>query len=194
VPLNVLLLGLQGSGKGTQGKRLADEYGLAYIGTGDMLREAVAAGTEVGRRVQPILESGGLVPDELMIDLIADRIAQEDAADGFVLDGFPRTYGQASALDRMLAELGRDLTVVFELQVPHDVAVERLRRRAADEGRADDTPEAIERRIELYNRETAPLLEHYRARGKLIGIHGDRSVNEVFREIQDALEQLAVRE
>jgi adenylate kinase len=194
VPLNVLLLGLQGSGKGTQGKRLADEYGLAYIGTGDMLREAVAAGTEVGRRVQPILESGGLVPDELMIDLIADRIAQEDAADGFVLDGFPRTYGQASALDRMLAELGRDLTVVFELQVPHDVAVERLRRRAADEGRADDTPEAIERRIELYNRETAPLLEHYRARGKLIGIHGDRSVNEVFREVQDALEQLAVRE
>ena len=194
MPLNVLFLGLQGSGKGTQGKRLADEYGLAYIGTGDMLRAAVAAGSALGRRVQPILESGALVPDELMIELIADRISQDDALDGFVLDGFPRTYAQAEALDRMLSPLSRDLTVVFELQVPHDVAVERLRLRAADEGRADDTPEAIERRIALYNTETAPLLEHYRARGRLIGVHGDRSVNEVFREIQDALEQLAVRE
>jgi adenylate kinase len=194
VPLNVLFLGLQGSGKGTQGKRLADEYGLAYIGTGDMLRAAVAEGSVLGRRVQPILESGALVPDDLMIELIADRIGHDDALDGFVLDGFPRTYAQAEALDRMLSDLNRDLTVVFELQVPHDVAVERLRLRAADEGRSDDTPDAIERRIALYNTETAPLLEHYRARGRLIGIHGDRSVNEVFREIQDALEQLAVRE
>jgi adenylate kinase len=194
VPLNVLLLGLQGSGKGTQGKRLADEYGLAYIGTGDMLRAAVAAGTPLGRRVQPILESGALVPDDLMVELIADRISQDDALDGFVLDGFPRTYGQAEALDRMLSDIDRDLTVVFELQVPHDVAVDRLRKRADDEGRSDDTPEAIERRIGLYNSETAPLLEHYRARGKLIGIHGDRPVNQVFRELQDALEQLAVRE
>jgi adenylate kinase len=194
VSLNVLFLGLQGSGKGTQGKRLADEYGLAYIGTGDMLRAAVAEGSALGRRVQPILESGALVPDDLMIELIADRIGHDDALDGFVLDGFPRTYAQAEALDRMLSDLNRDLTVVFELQVPHDVAVERLRLRAADEGRSDDTPDAIERRIALYNTETAPLLEHYRARGRLIGIHGNRAVNEVFREIQDALEQLAVRE
>ena len=192
--LNVLFLGLQGSGKGTQGKRLAEEYGLAYIGTGDMLRAAVAEGTELGTRVRPILESGALVPDDLMIDLIADRIGHDDALDGFVLDGFPRTYAQAEALDRMLSDLSRDLTVVFELQVPHAVAVDRLARRAADEGRSDDTPDAIERRIALYNSETAPLLEHYRARGRLIGVHGDRSVNEVFREIQDALEQLAVRE
>jgi adenylate kinase len=194
VPLNVLLLGLQGSGKGTQGKRLADEYGLAYIGTGDMLRAAVAAGTPLGQRVKPILESGSLVPDDLMIELIADRISQDDALDGFVLDGFPRTYGQAEALDRMLSDLDRELTVVFELQVPHVVAVDRLGKRAAEEGRSDDTPDAIERRIALYTSETAPLLEHYRARGRLIGIHGDRAVNEVFREIQDALEQLAVRE
>jgi adenylate kinase len=194
VPLNVLFLGLQGSGKGTQGKRLADEYGLAYIGTGDMLRAAVAMGSGLGKRVQPILESGALVPDDLMIELIADRISNDDALDGFVLDGFPRTYAQAEALDRMLSDLNRDLTVVFELQVPHAVAVERLRRRAGEAGRSDDTPAAIERRIALYNTETAPLLEHYRARGRLIGIHGDRSVNEVFREIQDALEHLAVRE
>src|ERR687898_1497976 len=128
--LNVLLLGLQGSGKGTQGRRIADEYGLAYIGTGDMLRSAVADESELGKRVQPVLESGRLVPDELMIDLIGDRIAQEDAQDGFVLDGFPRTHAQAQALDAMLAELGRSPTVVFELQVPHDVAVERLLKRA----------------------------------------------------------------
>jgi adenylate kinase len=194
VPLDVLILGLQGSGKGTQGKRLADEYGLAYIGTGDMLRGAVAEDTELGRRVRPILESGGLVPDALMIELIAERIAHEDAADGFVLDGFPRTHRQAEALDEMLSDQDRDLTVVFELQVPHEVAIGRLRLRAEEEGRSDDTPDAIDRRIALYERETAPLLEYYRARGKLIGIHGDRSMNEVFREIQDALEQLAVRE
>jgi adenylate kinase len=194
VSLNVLLLGLQGSGKGTQGKRIADEYGLAYVGTGDMLRSAVAEGTELGQRVKPILESGQLVPDDLMIDLIADRIAQEDAQEGFVLDGFPRTHAQAEALDEMLADAGRAPTVVFELQVPHEVAVERLLQRAAIEGRSDDTPEAIDQRIALYNRETAPLLEYYRARGNLVGIHGDRPVNEVFREIQDAIEQLAVRE
>jgi adenylate kinase len=192
--LNVLLLGLQGSGKGTQGRRIADEYGLAYIGTGDMLRFAIAEGTKLGKRVQPILNSGELVPDELMIDLIADRLAQEDAQEGFVLDGFPRTHKQAEALDTMLAEIGRSPTVVFELQVPHAVAVDRLLRRAQEEGRADDTPDVIDQRIALYNRETAPLLEHYRTRGQLVGIHGDRPVNQVFREIQDALEQLAVRE
>src|SRR4051794_15433099 len=159
-----------------------------------MLRAAVAERSPLGQRVQPILESGGLVPDDLMIELIVDRIAYDDALDGFVLDGFPRTYAQAEALDRMLSDLDRELTVVFELQVPHGVAVERLDRRAAEEGRSDDTPDAIERRIALYTSETAPLLEYYRVRGKLVGVHGDRPVNEVFREIQDALEQLAVRE
>lgn len=194
MPLNVLLLGLQGAGKGTQAKRIAEEYGLAYIGTGEMLRSAVAADSELGRRVKPILESGGLVPDDLMVSLIAERIGSDDAVDGFVLDGFPRTIAQAEALDAMLGEIGRAPTVVFELQVPHEVALERLSRRAAQEGRADDTPEAIERRISLYHKETAPLLEYYRTRGSLVGVHGDRPMNEVFGEIQDALEQLAVRE
>jgi adenylate kinase len=194
VALNVLLLGLQGAGKGTQGKRIASEYGLAYIGTGEMLRAAIAARSELGERVRPLVESGELVPDELMVELIRDRLEQDDAADGFVLDGFPRTTAQADSLDAMLSEIGRSLTVVFELQVPHDVALERLAKRALEEERADDTPEAIERRITRYHQETAPLLEYYRARGLLVGVHGDRSVNEVFREIQDALEQLAVRE
>ena len=192
--LNVLLLGMQGAGKGTQAKRIAAEYGLAYIGTGEMLRAAVAAGTELGRCVRPIVDSGALVPDDLMVALIEERIGEEDAADGFVLDGFPRTLAQAEALDAMLADAARSLTVVFELQVPEAVALERLARRAADEDRSDDTPEAIGRRLALYREATQPLVEYYRTRGVLVGIHGDRPVNEVFAEIQEAVEQLLVRE
>lgn len=191
--LNVLLLGLQGAGKGTQGKRIASEYGLAYIGTGDMLRGAIAAQTELGLLVKPIYDRGELVPDELIVGLIRARLDDEDSADGFVLDGFPRTVAQADALDEMLLELGRSLSIVFELQISLEVAIERLRRRAEDEGRADDTPEAIRRRIERYYEETAPLVAHYRARGILVGIHADRSINEVFAEIQTALEQVAVK-
>jgi adenylate kinase len=142
--------------------------------------------------VQPILESGELVPDDLMIELIRERLQSEDAENGFVLDGFPRTMTQAEALDSMLAENGRPLSIVFELQVPDEVALERLHRRAEEEGRADDTPEAIEKRLELYHRETKPLVAHYRLLGNLIGIHGDRPVNEVFAEIQKALDQARV--
>jgi adenylate kinase len=192
VPLDVLLLGVQGAGKGTQAKRIASDYGLAHIATGDMLRNAIAAGSELGRRVQPILESGELVPDDLMIELIRERLQSEDAENGFVLDGFPRTMTQAEALDSMLAEIGRPLSVVFVLQVPDEVAVERLNRRSAEEGRADDTPEAIEKRLELYHRETEPLIAHYRLLGNLIGIHGDRPENEVCAEIQDAVDQARV--
>lgn len=191
--LNVLLLGLQGSGKGTQARRIADEYGLANIGTGEMLRRAIAARTELGLRVQPIVESGELVPDELMIAIIQARLEEDDAVDGFVLDGFPRTSAQALALDVMLAEVERSLSVVLEFQVPKRVAVERLLKRAVDEGRADDTPEGIDRRIARYLEETEPLIQYYRPRGILVGIHADRPVNEVFAEIQSALEQAAVR-
>ncbi|MBA3329726.1 MAG: adenylate kinase [Actinobacteria bacterium] len=188
------MLGLQGAGKGTQGKRIAAEYGVAYIGTGDMLRAAMAQGTELGRRVQPIYDAGELVPDEFMIGLIQDRISEDDAQDGFLLDGFPRTIPQADALDAMLAGIDRSLSIVFELQIPDELAVERLLRRAREEGRADDTPQAIARRIEHYHSETEPLVSHYRARGALVGIHAARTINEVFAEIQEALEQLAVRE
>ena len=187
MPLDVLLLGVQGSGKGTQAKRIASEYGLAHIATGDILRHAIADGTELGRRVQPILERGELVPDDLMIELIRERLQAADTEGGFILDGFPRTMAQADALDSMLAEIDRPLAVVFELQVPDEVAVERLHRRAQEEGRADDTPEAIAKRIELYHQETEPLVSHYRLAGNLVGIHGDRSENEVFGEIQEAL-------
>jgi adenylate kinase len=192
VPLDLLLLGVQGSGKGTQAKRLAAEYGLEHLSTGDMLRQAIAEGTELGRRVKPILEAGDLVPDDLMIELIRKRLEAPEAAVGFILDGFPRTMAQADALDSMLAEIDRPLSVVLELQVPDDVAIQRLRKRAVEEGRLDDTPEAIANRIDLYHRETKPLVSHYRLAGNLVGIHGDRSENEVFSEIQQAVEQAKV--
>ncbi|HZE28761.1 MAG TPA: adenylate kinase [Gaiellaceae bacterium] len=190
---DILLLGPQGAGKGTQGKLIAAEYGIPHVATGDMLRAAIAADTELGRRVKPIYDAGQLVPDDLMIALIRDRLGEEDAREGFVLDGFPRTMPQAEALEEMLREIGRDLDVVFEFQLDDAVGVERMLRRAAEEGRTDDTPEAIDERLRLYHAETEPLIEYYRARGNLVGIHADRPVQEVFREIQQALEQVAVR-
>jgi len=192
VPLDVLLLGVQGSGKGTQAKRLAAEYGLAHVATGDMLRAAIAAGTPLGLRVEPIYDAGDLVPDDLMIELIRERLAEPDTEAGFILDGFPRTMHQADALDSMLTEIDRPLGVVLELQVPDDVAIDRLSKRAVDEGRSDDTPEAITKRIALYHDQTKPLVSHYRLAGNLVGIHGDRPENEVFAEIQQAIEQARV--
>jgi adenylate kinase len=190
--LNILLLGPQGAGKGTQGKLISAEYGIPHIATGDILRAAMAAGTEVGRRVKPIYDAGGLVPDDIMIELIRERLAADDAANGFVLDGFPRTAVQAAALEEMLDEIGRPLTVVLEFQLPEEVSIERLTRRAGEEGRADDTPEGIRRRLGLYHEETEPLIEHYRARGSLVGIPADRPIEEVFEDIQRVLEQVAV--
>jgi adenylate kinase len=191
--VNILLLGPQGSGKGTQAKRISAEYGIPHIATGDMLRAAIAAGTPLGLQVRPILERGELVPDELMIELIRERLEEPDAAHGFVLDGFPRTMPQAEALDAMLREIGRELTVVFALQVSDEICIERLLKRAREERRPDDTPEAIRTRLELYHRETEPLIEHYRTLGVLVPIHADGTPNEVFSEIQAVLEQVAVR-
>jgi adenylate kinase len=191
--LNILLLGPQGAGKGTQGKLISAEYGLPHIATGDILRAAMAAGTELGRKVKPIYDAGGLVPDDIMIELIRERLCADDAAGGFVLDGFPRTAVQAEALDEMLEEIGRPLSVVLEFQIPEEVAIERLTRRAPEEGRADDTPDSIRNRLRLYHEQTEPLIEHYRARGNLVGIPADRPVEEVFEDIQKALEQVAVR-
>jgi adenylate kinase len=188
--VNILILGPQGSGKGTQAKRVAAEYGVAHVSSGDLFRAAIAAGTPLGRQVEPILASGALVPDELTIGLIRERLAQADARDGFILDGFPRTLPQAEALDGLLGALGRPLSVVLELQVPDEVCVERMLKRAAEEGRPDDTPEAIRRRLEIYHRDTAPLVDHYLATGKVVGIHGEGSVDQVYAEIQDALEQV----
>jgi adenylate kinase len=193
VALNILLLGPQGAGKGTQGKLISTEYGIPHIATGDMLRAAIAADSALGRRVKPIYDRGELVPDDLMIELIRERLTEDDTREGFVLDGFPRTSVQAEALDEVLSEIERPLTIEFEFELPEEVCVERLTRRAADEGRLDDTPEAIRTRLRLYRQETEPLIEYYRARGNLVTIPADRPVGEVFAEIQRALDQVAVR-
>jgi adenylate kinase len=190
--LNILLLGSQGAGKGTQALRISQAYGIPHIATGDILRAAMAEGTELGLKVKPIYDSGHLVPDDLMIGIIRDRLAQEDTDNGFVLDGFPRTLAQTEALDRTLREIGKELSVVFVLQLPESVAVARLTKRAELEGRVDDTPEAIAKRLELYRRETEPLVEWFRARSNVVTVHAERSVSEVFGEIQEALEQAAV--
>jgi adenylate kinase len=188
--LNILLLGPQGAGKGTQAKRISTEYGLPHIASGEILRSEMAAGTELGRRVKDVYDRGDLVSDDLMIELIRTRLAEPDTEAGFILDGFPRTTVQAEALDAMFGEIGRRFNVVLVLQIPDEVAFQRLRRRAQIEGRKDDTDEAIRRRLENYHRETEPLIEYYRARGNLVPIHGDRSENEVFAELQAALEQV----
>jgi adenylate kinase len=190
VALNILLLGPQGAGKGTQAKRISAEYGIPHIASGEILRAEMAAGTELGQRVKDVYDRGDLVSDDLMIELIRNRLGEPDADAGFVLDGFPRTTVQAEALDSMFDEIGRNFSVVFSLQIPDQVAFERLRRRAEIEGRPDDTDEAIQRRLENYHRETAPLIDYYRTRSSLVTIHGERRENEVFAEIQRALEQV----
>jgi adenylate kinase len=164
-------------------------YGVPHIATGDMLREMRELPTTLGRELKEVMDRGELVNDELMIRLIRDRLSRGDTLGGFVLDGFPRTMPQAEALNELLRELGRDLDVVFDFQVPdREVLLERLLGRAADEGRSDDTPQAIERRLELYDRETAPLVEYYRShQANVVGVHADRTVDEVYREIEDAL-------
>lgn len=193
--MNILLLGPQGSGKGTQAKRLASAYGIAHIATGDMIREMKELDTPAGRELREVYDRGDLVSDDLMIRLIRERLDRGDTLPGVVLDGFPRTLPQAEALDDLLADLGRTIDIVFELQVPNrDQLVERLLRRAQEENRADDTPDAIRRRLENYDRETAPLVEYYRStRGNVVGIHADRSIDEVFHEIQEALNAVEAR-
>jgi len=190
MPLNVLLLGPQGAGKGTQAQRISAEYGIPHIASGEILRAEMAAGTELGHRVKDVYDRGDLVSDDLMIELIKHRLGQADTESGFILDGFPRTTVQAEALDSMFDEIGRNFGVVFALQIPDEVAFERLRRRAEIEGRPDDTDEAIRRRLENYHRETAPLIEYYRTRGNLVPVHGARTEGEVFHEIQEALERV----
>lgn len=186
----MLVLGPQGSGKGTQAKRIADDHGIPHVATGDIFRAAVEEGTELGKRVEPILASGELVPDDLTIALIRERLSAPDAANGFVLDGFPRTLAQAEALDEMLAGIERGLDAILFFDLSDAIATERIHRRAVEEGRADDTPEAIARRLAIYHEQTEPIVERYRATGKLVPLHADRSIGEVAAEISEALELL----
>lgn len=189
--LSIVMLGAPGAGKGTQALRIAEAHGIPHISTGEMLRAAIAAGSELGQKVKEIVESGALVPDELVVEVIRVRLSQPDAKGGFVLDGFPRTIGQAEALDTLLAELGRPLQIVIELELAEDIAVKRMLGRAADEGRADDTPEVIKNRFEVYRRQTEPLSNYYRSTGILVAIDSSPGMDEVFAEIERVLDGVA---
>ena len=194
MPLDLLLLGPPGAGKGTQAKRIAEDYDIPQISTGDMLRAAVAARTELGLRVEPILAAGELVPDDLIVALIRERLGVGDTSSGCILDGFPRTIAQAEALDEMLAGSGRRLAGVIDRQLAEEEAVRRLRGRAEQEGRTDDTPETIRRRMEVYRGQTEPLVAYYLARSILVGVDAGGQVGEVYAAIEDVLERVRARE
>ena len=172
--MNLLVLGPQGAGKGTQAKRISREHGIPHVSTGDMFRAEQEAGTEFGRRVGEIMATGQLVPDELTIAMIEERLGRDDARAGFVLDGFPRNLAQAEALDAMLGGIGRGLDAILFFDVPDEVGMERALRRAEIENRLDDTRDVIAKRLEIYHSETEPIVEHYRATGKLVPLHGER--------------------
>jgi adenylate kinase len=182
--VRILILGPQGSGKGTQAKQLAATYDIPHVATGDILRSAIGEGTELGERVAPIVERGDLVPDDLMVKLIRERLADED---GFVLDGFPRTVPQAEALDVMLEEIGKPLDVVILLEVGDEVALERLLGRRAAEGRSDDAPNVIRNRLRLYHSLTEPVVERYRDAGMLVAVDGEQPVEDVSAAIEEEL-------
>jgi adenylate kinase len=198
--MRIILLGPPGSGKGTQAQRLVQRYGIVQLSTGEMLRAAVAAGTPVGLRAKDIMASGGLVPDDVVVGIISDRIDQEDARNGFILDGFPRTVPQAEALDDLLKHKHMKLDAVIELRVNESALVERVERRAAEtrargeEVRIDDTPEVLIKRLASYRSLTEPLIHYYSERRKLITVDGMMSIEQVTREISRILHAIGAVE
>jgi adenylate kinase len=190
--LDIVMLGPPGAGKGTQGKRVSAELGIPHINTGDIIRAEIAGATPFGLEVQSYNDRGELVPDEIIIERVRERLLEPDTKDGFVLDGFPRTLPQAEALDEMLGALDRELSIVLHFQLPEELAEQRLLKRALESGRIDDTPDIIHRRMAT-QRIPEALVEYYRSRGILVGIHADRTIDEVFAEVQDVLETTAAR-
>ncbi|MFT4136793.1 adenylate kinase [Microbacterium sp.] len=183
----LLIVGPQGSGKGTQGVTIAQSLGVPAISTGDVFRAAVADGSELGRQVKAIIEAGNLVPDELTSAVVRERLSQPDAANGFLLDGYPRNIGQVGDLDAFLAERGEALEAVIELNVPREESIARISLRAQEQGRTDDTAEVIANRLAIYERETAPILDVYRERGIVDEIDGVGSLEEIGARIAAAL-------
>lgn len=181
--MRLILIGPQGSGKGTQGDRLAKRYGVAHIATGDLLRAAATTGTELGLRAKNYMDRGELVPDELVLAILETRLAASDAEVGFVLDGYPRNAAQVASLTAMLGALDHELDAVVSLEVPGEILVARMSQR----GRADDTPEAIRRRLDLFWQQTAPLLEHYERGGLLERVDGVGEKEEVEERVAKAL-------
>jgi adenylate kinase len=187
--MRLILLGPPGAGKGTQAKTLVDKHGIVQLSTGDMLRAAVAEGTAIGMRAKEIMARGELVPDDVVVAIVADRIAQPDAKHGFILDGFPRTVPQAEALDRMLHQKGLDLDAVVELRVDEGILLKRIEKRIAEMAargetlRADDTPETLHKRLEAYRAQTAPLIAFYADKGTLRTVDGMASIEDVANAI-----------
>jgi len=185
--MRLVFLGPPGSGKGTQGRQLGQRLLVPAISTGDMLREAVREGTALGRRAKAVMDSGELVPDDVVVGLIRERIAAPDAREGFVLDGFPRTVEQAHALERLLVGNGAALDAVINLSAPEGVLVERLLLRASSDGRSDDRPETVRERLRVYREKTEPLVSYYRTRGLLTDVDGVGEIAEVAARIDRAL-------
>ncbi|MDF2097266.1 adenylate kinase [Aquibaculum arenosum] len=189
--MNIILLGPPGAGKGTQAARLEEVHGVKQLSTGDMLRAAVASGSELGQQAKDIMDRGALMPDALMIDMISERIEQPDCAKGFILDGFPRTVAQAEALDALLECKGLRLDAVIEIKVDEEALVGRIESRIAEAGgngtRSDDNVETLRKRLEVYRQQTAPILPYYRDKGALKTVDGMRSIEEVAQAIETLL-------
>lgn len=194
--MRLILVGPPGAGKGTQATRLVEKYGIPQLSTGDMLRAAVAAQTPVGLKAKAVMDAGGLVSDEIVVGIIRDRTAEEDAKNGFILDGFPRTLAQAEALDQMLTENGSKLDAVLELRVDQTQLVDRIIKRAEDAKaagqpvRKDDDPEVFKQRLEAYNRDTAVVVPYYEKSGLLSVVDGMQSIDEVSASIETVLQGL----
>lgn len=191
--MRLILLGPPGAGKGTQAQRLVDKFGIVQLSTGDMLRAAVKAGTPIGRKAKDIMDRGELVPDEVVVAIVSDRIDQPDAKKGFILDGFPRTEGQAGALDRMLANKGLKLDSVIELKVDQGILLDRVATRVAEmtargeTPRADDNPESMKIRLDAFRRQTTPLVSYYGGKGLLRQVDGMAPIPDVARDIETIL-------
>lgn len=188
----LLIVGPPGAGKGTQASRIAERFGIPTISTGDIFRSNIKEQTELGKQVTAILDAGDYVPDSLTNDLVADRLSQADAQEGYLLDGYPRTEGQVAFLDALNERRGRGLDAVVRLVADHDEVIRRLQRRAAEQGRSDDTDEAMRHRLEVYERETEPILAAYAGRGVVVEIDGLGEIDEVTERILAALATLDV--
>lgn len=189
--MRLILMGPPGAGKGTQAEFLVDQFQIPQLSTGDMLRAAVAEGNELGILAKQTMERGDLVPDELVLNIIAERIQAPDCANGFILDGFPRTVGQAHALDNMLKKLGLTLDVAINLDVPNEVLFQRIeaRARAAGNARADDNAQTLKNRIDVYTEQTLPIIDHYRAKGLLETVDGTATPDSVTATLMVILEE-----
>ncbi len=186
--MNLILLGPPGAGKGTQAKRLEDKFGVKQLSTGEMLRAAVASGSPIGQEAKAVMDAGQLVSDDIMVRMISERVDQADCAKGFILDGFPRNVAQAEALDSMLQAKGLKIDHVIEFQVDEDRMIDRILKRAAEEGRSDDNEETLRKRMSVYREQTAPIIPHYRDKGALKSVDGMGSMDDVTAALEGILE------